>query len=181
MFTKAARFAKNTVKKSKKRFLIQLVSMWMYLLKCNLFLWWQSWNYNSHYSRLQCHMNFQKSFLHFLLLVWKAVVLLNIVVETRFLYTTVNTPSNPPLPTPALQMSEDDVHQVFQKQKRWKAPGQDGVTPACLKTCADQLAHIFSQIFNRSLELCEVPVRSPCLLQMLYHNPHPKETQNDRT
>ncbi|KAK3557488.1 hypothetical protein QTP70_027912 [Hemibagrus guttatus] len=30
-------------------------------------------------------------------------------------------------------------------------------TPACLKTCADQLAFIFSQIFNRSLELCEVP------------------------
>ncbi len=49
------------------------------------------------------------------------------------------------------------MHQVFQKQKRRKAPGQDGVTPACLKTCADQLAHIFSQIFNRSLELCEVP------------------------
>ncbi|KAK3550022.1 hypothetical protein QTP86_018641 [Hemibagrus guttatus] len=48
---------------------------------------------------------------------------------------------------------------VFLKQKRRKAPGPDGVTPACLKTCADQLAFIFSQIFNRSLELCEVP---PC-------------------
>jgi len=89
-------------------------------------------------------------------------VLLNIVVETRFPYTTVNTPSNPPPPTPALQISEDDVHQVFQKQKRWKAPGQDGVTPACLKTCDDQLAHIFSQIFNRSLELCEVPACFKC-------------------
>ncbi len=31
------------------------------------------------------------------------------------------------------------------------------MTPACLKTCADQLAPIFTQIFNRSLELCEVP------------------------
>ncbi|KAL0164970.1 hypothetical protein M9458_040723, partial [Cirrhinus mrigala] len=41
--------------------------------------------------------------------------------------------------------------------KRRKAPGPDGVTPACLKTCADELAPIFSQIFNRSLELCEVP------------------------
>ncbi len=30
------------------------------------------------------------------------------------------------------------------------------MTPACLKTCADQLASIFTQIFNRSLELCEV-------------------------
>ncbi|KAK3559091.1 hypothetical protein QTP86_004123 [Hemibagrus guttatus] len=54
-------------------------------------------------------------------------------------------------------ISEDDVRQIFLKQKRRKAPGLDGVTPACLKTCADQLAFIFSQIFNRSLELCEVP------------------------
>ncbi|KAK3539408.1 hypothetical protein QTP70_006465 [Hemibagrus guttatus] len=52
---------------------------------------------------------------------------------------------------------EDDVRQIFLKQKKRKAPGPDGVTPACLKTCADQLAFIFSQIFNRSLELCEVP------------------------
>ncbi|XP_072564408.1 integral membrane protein GPR180-like [Paramormyrops kingsleyae] len=53
--------------------------------------------------------------------------------------------------------SEDEVRQVFKKNKRRKAPGPDGVTPACLKTCADQLAPIFTQIFNRSLELCEVP------------------------
>ncbi|KAK3539102.1 hypothetical protein QTP86_024036, partial [Hemibagrus guttatus] len=51
----------------------------------------------------------------------------------------------------------DSDTQIFLKQKRRKAPGPDGVTPACLKTCADQLAFIFSQIFNRSLELCEVP------------------------
>ncbi|KAK3508878.1 hypothetical protein QTP70_012511 [Hemibagrus guttatus] len=63
----------------------------------------------------------------------------------------------PPLPPPALRISEDDVRQIFLKQKKRKAPGPDGVTPACLKTCADQLAFIFSQIFNRSLELCEVP------------------------
>ncbi|KAK3545501.1 hypothetical protein QTP70_007733 [Hemibagrus guttatus] len=54
-------------------------------------------------------------------------------------------------------ISDDDVRQIFLKQKKRKAPGPDGVTPACLKTCADQLAFIFSQIFNRSLELCEVP------------------------
>ncbi|KAL0159063.1 hypothetical protein M9458_047139, partial [Cirrhinus mrigala] len=66
-------------------------------------------------------------------------------------------PTNPSSPPPALQISEEDVRQVFRKSKRRKAPGPDGVTPACLKTCADQLAPIFSQIFNRSLELCEVP------------------------
>ncbi len=34
---------------------------------------------------------------------------------------------------------------------------KEGNHQACLKTCADQLAPIFTQIFNRSLELCEVP------------------------
>ncbi|KAL0161696.1 hypothetical protein M9458_045421, partial [Cirrhinus mrigala] len=66
-------------------------------------------------------------------------------------------PATPLSPPPALQISEDEVRQVFRKNKRRKAPGPDGVTPACLKTCADQLAPILSQIFNRSLELCEVP------------------------
>ncbi|KAL0178960.1 hypothetical protein M9458_024402, partial [Cirrhinus mrigala] len=66
----------------------------------------------------------------------------------------LTTPTNPFSPPPALQINEE---KVFRKNKRRKAPGPDGVTPACLKTCADQLAPIFSQIFNRSLELCEVP------------------------
>ncbi|KAL0148310.1 hypothetical protein M9458_056372 [Cirrhinus mrigala] len=65
-------------------------------------------------------------------------------------------PTNPFSPPPAIQISEEDVRQVFRKNKRRKAPGPDSVTPACLKTCADQLAPIFSQIFNKSLELCEV-------------------------
>ncbi|KAL0148330.1 hypothetical protein M9458_056392, partial [Cirrhinus mrigala] len=59
-------------------------------------------------------------------------------------------------------ISEDEVRQVFRKNKRRKAPGPDSVTPACLKTCADQLAPIFAQIFNRSLELCEVPSCFKC-------------------
>ncbi|KAL0169001.1 hypothetical protein M9458_037223, partial [Cirrhinus mrigala] len=71
-------------------------------------------------------------------------------------------PTNPFSSPPALQISEEDVRQVFRKNKRRKAPGPDGVTPACLKTCADQLAPIFSQIFNRSLELCEVPSCFKC-------------------
>ncbi|KAK3574559.1 hypothetical protein QTP86_010173 [Hemibagrus guttatus] len=66
-------------------------------------------------------------------------------------------PATPLSPSPALRISEDDVRQIFLKQKKRKAPGPDGVTPVCLRTCADQLAFIFSQIFNRSLELCEVP------------------------
>ncbi|KAK3560705.1 hypothetical protein QTP86_014734, partial [Hemibagrus guttatus] len=70
------------------------------------------------------------------------------------LHQRKQTPLYPP---PALRISEDDVRQIFLKQKKRKAPGPDGVTPACLRTCADQLTFIFSQIFNRSLELCEVP------------------------
>ncbi len=55
-------------------------------------------------------------------------------------------PATPLSPAPALKISEDDVRQVFIKNKRRKAPGPDGVSPACLKTCADQLAPIFTQI-----------------------------------
>src|SRR4029434_3167308 len=68
---------------------------------------------------------------------------------------------SPPLslltPPPVLTVCEEDVCQLFQKQKIRKAPGPDGVSPSCLKVCADQLAPIFTRIFNRSLELCEVP------------------------
>ncbi len=69
-------------------------------------------------------------------------------------FTPLATPFSP---TPTLQLREDDMCQVFRKNKRRKAPGPDGVTPVCLISCADQLAPIFTQIFNRSLELCEVP------------------------
>ncbi|XDV52129.1 hypothetical protein PO909_020893 [Leuciscus waleckii] len=84
--------------------------------------------------------------------------------ELNVFYCRFETPDQPstppaiPLPSPpALQISEDNVRQIFRKQKRRKAPGPDGVSPACLKTCADQLASIFSLIFNRSLEQCKVP------------------------
>ncbi len=66
-------------------------------------------------------------------------------------------PLTPLSPTPSLQIKEDDVCQVFKKNKIRKALGPDGVSPACLKSCADQMTPIFTQIFNRSLELCEVP------------------------
>ncbi|KAL0147066.1 hypothetical protein M9458_057590, partial [Cirrhinus mrigala] len=51
----------------------------------------------------------------------------------------------------------EDVNRVLRKQKPRKASGPDSVSPACLKACADQLAPVFTQIFNRSLELCLVP------------------------
>ncbi len=75
----------------------------------------------------------------------------------RFEKTPFTPLATPTSPTPALQIREDDLRQVFRMNKRRKAPGPGGVTPVCLKFCADQLAPIFTQIFNRSLELCEVP------------------------
>ncbi len=62
-------------------------------------------------------------------------------------------PATPLSPILAIQIIEDEVCQVFQKQKRKKTICPDGVTPACLKSCADQLSPIFTKIFNRSLEL----------------------------
>ncbi|KAK3507224.1 hypothetical protein QTP70_011003 [Hemibagrus guttatus] len=70
-------------------------------------------------------------------------------------------PANPLCLPPAtqniLKFCEEDMFWVFKKQKTRKAPGPDGVSPACLKVCTDQLAPIFTQIFNRSLVQCEVP------------------------
>ncbi|KAK3507891.1 hypothetical protein QTP70_002532 [Hemibagrus guttatus] len=63
----------------------------------------------------------------------------------------------PPATQPILNFCEEDVCQVFKKQKTKKASGPDGVSLACRKVCADQLAPIFTQIFNRSLVQCEVP------------------------
>ncbi len=54
------------------------------------------------------------------------------------------------------------MNRVFRKQTSRKASGPDSISPACLKVCADQLAPIFTQIFNRSLELCEVPCCFKC-------------------
>ncbi len=56
----------------------------------------------------------------------------------------------------------EDVNRVFRKQKLRKASGPDSISPACLKVCADQLAPIFTQIYNRFLELCKVPCSFKC-------------------
>ncbi len=71
------------------------------------------------------------------------------------LHTTINTSSNPIIP-----------HTCNSDQRRRGLPGlleaekerSTRPTPVCLKSCADQLAPIFTKIFNRSLELCKVPL-----------------------
>ncbi len=57
---------------------------------------------------------------------------------------------------------------------RDRRPGKHlthSVSPACLKVCADQLATVFTEIFNKSLELCEVSGT----VQMLHSQPVTKE------
>lgn len=56
-----------------------------------------------------------------------------------------------------LRICEDDACQMLLKENSRKSTGPDGVSPSCLRTCADQLLPFFTQIFNRSLEQCEVP------------------------
>ena len=45
----------------------------------------------------------------------------------------------------------------FRSQNPRKASGPDNVSPATLRSCADQLAPVFAALFNKSLEQCHVP------------------------
>ncbi|KAK7912504.1 hypothetical protein WMY93_012715 [Mugilogobius chulae] len=54
-------------------------------------------------------------------------------------------------------VTEKDVLKLFRKQNPRKAPGPDGVSPATLRHCAEELAPVFTDIFNISLESCHVP------------------------
>ena len=52
---------------------------------------------------------------------------------------------------PPFTVQEFEVQILFRKQQVNKAAGPDGVTNATLKHCADQLAPVFTDIFNTSL------------------------------
>ena len=64
----------------------------------------------------------------------------------------VNEDSAPPF-----FVTEHDVRCLFKTLKANKAAGPDNIKPKTLKLCSDQLAHVFSFIFNWSLETCTVP------------------------
>ncbi len=69
---------------------------------------------------------------------------------------------NPPLPTPALQISEDDVRQVFRKNKKKESTRPRRCVTSLPKNLCWPAGPIFTQIFNRSLKLCEVPSCFKC-------------------
>jgi len=57
-----------------------------------------------------------------------------------------------------LQLSESVVRRTFSRVKAGKAASPDRAHPRVFKTCADQLALVFADIFNASLQQSVVPV-----------------------
>ena len=81
---------------------------------------------------------------------------------TRF---EVDTPDvTTPLPldpcSHTLTVQAQEVRRVLRAVNPRKAAGPDGVTGRVLRDCADQLAGVFTNIFNQSLSQCLIP---PCL------------------
>ncbi|KAK3569833.1 hypothetical protein QTP86_005863 [Hemibagrus guttatus] len=58
----------------------------------------------------------------------------------------------------AFIISEHNVRKAFRRVNTRKAAGPDGITGWVLKTCADQLAPVFTEIFNLSLEQSMIPI-----------------------
>lgn len=76
-----------------------------------------------------------------------------------FYFFCPNHPFLPPClhyPPSAFTLCEDNVKGFYKGQNTRKAPGPDQVSPFCLKS-ADQLAPIFTQLFNKSLEVSKTP------------------------
>ncbi len=57
----------------------------------------------------------------------------------------------------AITFSEDDVRRELKRVNVRKAAGPDGITGHVLRSCADQLAGLFTSIFNESLATSVVP------------------------
>ncbi len=67
----------------------------------------------------------------------------------------------------AITFSEDDVRRELKRVNVRKAAGPDGNTGRVLRSCADQLAGLFTSIFNESLATSVVPTS----FKKICHNP----------
>ncbi len=56
-----------------------------------------------------------------------------------------------------ITVSEDEVRRALKRVNVRKAAGPDGITGRVLRSCADQLAGLFTSIFNESLATSVVP------------------------
>ena len=68
-----------------------------------------------------------------------------------------DAPTLLPADTLALTVSTEEVRRVLRGVNPSKAAGPDGVQGRVLRGCADQLAEVFTTIFNLSLAACTVP------------------------
>ncbi|KAK1785921.1 hypothetical protein P4O66_017668 [Electrophorus voltai] len=71
--------------------------------------------------------------------------------------TASSAGAEPTIEQPPLIITESDVRRVFKRVNTRKAVGPDGICGRVLKACADQLAPVFTNIFNPSLMLGIVP------------------------
>ena len=76
-------------------------------------------------------------------------------------------------------VEERDVRTAFKKVNSRKAAGPDNITPKLLKTCADQLAGIFTLLFNLSFHQASVPKlwKTSCVVPV--PKKHPIKALND--
>uniref|UniRef100_A0A3P9MQB6 Reverse transcriptase domain-containing protein n=1 Tax=Oryzias latipes TaxID=8090 RepID=A0A3P9MQB6_ORYLA len=65
--------------------------------------------------------------------------------------------SSPPHTNSTLVLQEQEVRRVLKSANPRKATGPDGVPGKVLSACADQLADVFTSIFNQSLQQCSIP------------------------
>src|SRR4029434_5254644 len=81
---------------------------------------------------------------------------------TRFEVVTPDVTTPLPLDpcSHTLTVQAQEVRRVLRAVNPRKAAGPDGVTGRVLRDCADQLAGVFTNIFNQSLSQCLIP---PCL------------------
>ncbi|KAK0148776.1 putative RNA-directed DNA polymerase from transposon X-element [Merluccius polli] len=64
----------------------------------------------------------------------------------------------PPPSASVLNIRQSDVFHLFSRCNPRKSPGPDNICGNTLKHCAEQLAPVFTDIFNSSLNLCTVPI-----------------------
>ncbi|XP_070183628.1 uncharacterized protein [Littorina saxatilis] len=85
------------------------------------------------------------------------------VFYSRFDQKNPSLGYRPPLPddasllAPAFTIQESEVRGLFRKQNPRKASGPDLVSTSTLRSCADQLAPVFTDIFNTSVQQMSVP------------------------
>ena len=73
-----------------------------------------------------------------------------------------------------ITLSVANVNKIFKQVNIHKAAGPDGLSGRVLKACADQLASVFTDLFNLSLTVCNT-----YMFQADHHSPCAQEHQGN--